>query len=321
MADLAQPELRTIKAIYRWYEDQERSWDNAGLPSSYMAHPCDRMHWYAFRWAAHAKPKEGRILRLFDTGKQEEDRIIEDLKRIGCEVSEVNPQTGKQWKFYLASGHVVVKPDGIVTNVPDAPNKPHMLECKTAKAKDYNAIVKHGLHKHKPDHYIQCQLQMHARGIDRCLYIIKNKDTEDLHGIRLHHDPDFCAEVLKRAEQIISTDWAPPKLHDDPEKKAAWQCRFCDFRGVCHDGDFSRVNCRTCLHAQVGPAGKWLCTKHGGIELDYRMQQDGCGDHLYLPDLVPGQQVDHDDKSVTYELANGGIFTDAGHSKQRKDAA
>ena len=320
MAELDQLELQTIRAIYRWYEDQQRSGDNAGLPSSYMAHPCDRMHWYAFRWAAYSRPKEGRILRLFKTGDIEEARIIEDLKNIGCEVSEINPATGKQWKFWLAKGHVVVKPDGILEGIPDAPRAKHTLECKTSRAKDYNAILKHGLKKHKLDHFIQCQLQMHATGINRSLYVIKNKDTEDLHGIRLHHDPAFCEEVLKRAEQIIHTDWAPPRLHDDPNKKSAFHCRFCDFLGVCHEGEFSRVNCRTCLHVEVRAGGKWHCSKHD-CELDYETQQNGCEDHLYLPDLVPGQQVDHDDKSVTYELATGGVFIDVGHDKKHRHTA
>lgn len=314
MAKLSRPRLKVIDAIYQRYEEQQRQGDNAGLPSSYMAHECDRFHWYAFRWAGEPQRKAGRILRLFETGRIEEDRIIADLKSIGCEVQEHNPETDRQWKRWLLHGHVVVKPDGLIRGVPDAPKKWHTLECKTAKATDYNAIVKHGLRAKKMDHFIQCQLQMHAFGVDRCLYIIKNKDTDELHGIRLHHDRAFCDQVLQRADKIISSDWAPPRLHDDPEAKAAWQCRFCDYKDICHGGKFARVNCRTCLHVKMVPGGKWVCTKHD-LNLSYDDQQAGCDDHLYLPDLVPGRQVDTDGQTVTYELPNGGKFTDDGRDK------
>lgn len=317
MTKLEAPHLLTIERIYQWYEKQESSRDNAGMPSSYMGHECDRFHWYAFRWAAHAAPKPGKLLRLFRTGQIEEERILEDLRNIGCEVTEGNPATGKQWKFWLCGGHVVVKPDGMVLGLPDSKDHWHTIELKTANNKNFNAIVKHGLRKAKYDHYIQCQLQMHASGCSRCLYIIKNKDTEELHGIRFHHDREFCETVLARARKIIETDWAPPKLHDDPDKKGAWQCRFCDFRGVCHEQAWARVNCRTCIHAKVGPAGKWLCGKHGDTELDYEKQQAGCDDHLYLPDLVPGEQVDCDPAGnrVVYTLSNGREYADEGRDK------
>jgi hypothetical protein len=47
-------------------------------------------------------------------------------------------------------------------------------------------------------------------------------------------------------------------------------------------------------------------------ELEYNEQQKGCPKHLYLPSLVPGEQIDANEKNrwVKYKLADGQIWVD-----------
>ena len=52
------------------------------LGCSLLGHPCERWLWLSFRWAVKEK-FQGRILRLFRRGNNEENIIISDLEAIG----------------------------------------------------------------------------------------------------------------------------------------------------------------------------------------------------------------------------------------------
>ena len=46
--------------------------------------------------------------------------------------------------------------------------------------------------------------------------------------------------------------------------------------------------------------------------LSRRDQDAGCAAHLYIPDLVPGEQVDAGEDWVGYRLADGTAWRDGG---------
>jgi hypothetical protein len=46
--------------------------------------------------------------------------------------------------------------------------------------------------------------------------------------------------------------------------------------------------------------------------LSRRDQEAGCAAHLYIPDLVPGEQVDAGEDWVGYRLADGTTWRDGG---------
>lgn len=63
------------------------------IGGSSLGHPCDRNNWYGFHWSSPPERFEARMLRLFDRGHREEERLIECLRLIGCEVEEHDPAT------------------------------------------------------------------------------------------------------------------------------------------------------------------------------------------------------------------------------------
>lgn len=281
---------------------------------------CDRALWYRLRWADANEPTDGRKARLFETGNREEARLVDELKAIGIEVWEVDPDSGKQWPLRGAGDHVRGKADGVVLGLPEAPKTPHLLEIKSHSAKNFATLVKKGVQEAYPKHYAQCQLGMHLLGLDRAIYIATCKDTDELHAQRLDCDIEFCLRALARAERVIGSDRAPAKLHDDPASKAAFACAFCPALAVCHgkqfppgDASVSPANCRTCLHAAPVAGGVWNCARFSKpLTLDE--QKQGCPAHLFLPDLVPGEQIDasEDDETVTYRLIDGRVWIDGG---------
>lgn len=278
-------------------------------PSS-LGKECERALWYSFRWVTPQTPHDGQLLRLFETGNIQEDRMLEDLRRIGCMVVEYDdPANKKQIGVTFADGHGYGFLDGEVTGLPEAPAAIHVVECKSHNTKNFAKVKAGGVEKIKPEHYAQTLIYMHLRNRKRGLYLIVNKDTDELHTERIEYDFKKAVALEKKAERIAFSPTPLPKLHEDPEKRAAWACRFCDHKSICHEGGGPESNCRTCVSSTPAAGGKWLCEFHGK-ELNREEQNAGCGQHLFIPDLVPGKQVDADvaEGWIEYAMPNGSTW-------------
>lgn len=309
MPDLPDPFPHTVDAIYRAIASRVRGGDSLGVPASSAVSECERATWYAFRWAAPREEITGQKERLFETGRREEERLLDNLEDAGVIVERTDPATGKQWRIELANGWLRGKMDARAYGVPEAPKTEHVVEVKSHKDKSFRELLKHappkgdGLLRAKQDHFAQCQFYMHASGIKRCLYLAVNKNDESLYAERLEYDAAFCIAIEARVARIVASDRAPSRLHDDPNTKAAFACQWCPALAICHEGAFARRNCRTCLSIEFRDGAVAHCTLHER-DLSYNDQQTGCGDHLYLPDLVPGEQIDAGDRWVKYILSN-----------------
>lgn len=309
MAELPAPTQPTIDAIYRAYEANADRSHRTYLGMSQMGNECDRALWMAFRWAHEPESLDGRKLRLFETGDREEARMLDDLELAGINVARFNPGTGQQWAVSALGGHFRGHMDGQVEGCLEAPKARHILEFKTHNEKSFKALVKDGVQKSKPGHYAQMQLYMHFSGIERAFYMAVNKNTDELYTERVRYDAQAAVVLVARAERIINSAEPPPRLHDDPSAKMAWVCNYCPAFDQCHAGAFALRNCRTCIHATPVDGG-WHCEKHGTI--DTETQRKGCSLHLYIPALVPGEQVDADIErgTVTYSMQDGAQWID-----------
>ncbi len=305
MVQLTPAATATEAAIYAAYQKKQRAFHSWGLSVSKLGEECDRALWYSFRHVYPPETKEGRMLRLFETGELEEIRLLDDLRAIGCMVS------GEQSRVSMCGGHVRGKIDAECEGLPEAPRTVHVVECKSHNAKNFKAVSTHGVEKGKFAHYEQTQLYMHLRGRDRALYLAACKDTDELHCERLEYNPLFCTGVEARAQRIIDAPRPPAKLHDDTASKAAFACKFCPAFEQCHHGTWPEHNCRTCLHSTPIEGAAWHCALHGR-QLERDETKAGCPQHLYIPDLVPGEQVDANPEhnTVTYTLPDGSTWLD-----------
>ena len=316
-------ESPTVAAIYEAYvvcdDDDERVY----LGASVIGEECARKLWYGFRWATEPEHFDGRMLRLFQTGHREESRMIDDLRRSGVEVWDVDPETGRQWDVSEVGGHFRGHLDGVALGVREAPKTAHLLECKTHNAKSFARLRAEGVRKAKPQHYAQMQVYMHLMSLKRALYLAHGKDDDMLHAERIEYDPVFAARLMALAHSIVTATTPPARLHDDPEARMAFACRYCQALAHCHHGAWARRNCRTCLYAtpMLDGDGRWLCERHDH-ELALEDQRAGCAQHLYIPALVPGEQIDADEArgTVTYEV-KGVAFVDGQTENPRQDEA
>jgi len=305
MVSLPTPSSPTVDAIYAAYEAAADHGYREHLGASLIGAGCERSIWYTFRWATRAR-HTGRLLRLFETGNLAEDRFVGDLRRIGVTVLDVDPSTGRQWKLRDASGHFGGSMDGVALGLLEAPRTWHVCEFKTHSAKSFAKLKANGVEASKPLHWAQMQAYMHLAGLDRAFYLAVCKDTDALYQERIPHDAEAGLRILAKAERIIGAARPPTRISDDP---AWWECRFCDHHAVCHGGAVPERHCRSCLHATPVADGAWHCARHENT-LSRRDQQAGCGAHLYIPDLVPGEQQDAGDDWVSYRLPDGSTWRD-----------
>lgn len=302
MAALPESQHTTSAAIVRWYESKPQE-HRPHMGASLIGHECERYVWLTWRWVL--KPEfKGRILRLFDTGKREEARLIEELRGIGATVWDTD-ENGEQWRVSACNGHFGGSLDGVAQGVPEAPKSTCVLEFKTHSDKSFMELVKNKVQAAKPQHYDQMQVYMGLMDIDRALYMGVNKNTDDVYCEWVHFDKDRFHVLKSRAQNLIESPNPPGKISEDP---AFYVCKMCSMWKHCHGGIAAETNCRTCCHATPVENAAWQC-QHLNTEIDIKLQRQGCTQHLLIPSLVPyGEPVDGGENWVAYKHRTTGVM-------------
>ncbi len=280
----------TIDAIYKHYKVKRKNEHRPHLGGSQIGNECSRALWYQFRHA-WSPTFDGRMLRLFETGDREEDRIVANLRAVGITVWDKDPETGKQIRFTECGGHFALSLDGVGQGFAES-SKPHTLEFKTMNDKNFKAMKNLGCKKSKPVYWAQCQIGMHLGDMDRCYFFAVNKNTDEMYGERIKRDRAVGNLLVSKAKNIIFSDTPPAKLNEDP---SYWQCRFCSYFAVCHGCKIPEVSCRTCSHVTPEQNGTWSCAKGKPAVT--------CDEHLFIPQIMPKDLVvtDAGDTFVEYE--------------------
>ena len=298
MTDATEADHKTAQKIYDWYESK-REEHREHLGASLIGHECDRFLWLTFRWAASPK-FGGRVLRLFGTGKREEQRVYEELRAIGVELHV--DQDGKQIECRDSRGHFGGSVDGIGRGFPEGPETWAVLEIKTANFSASKKLKDAGVEKAKPQHYAQMMIYMGMLKLDRALYLNVNKNTDDIYTEWVPFHEGTFNDLMRRAGRIIGATEPGPKVADSASKMP---CKFCDFAPFCHDTQTAEFNCRTCCHSTPRDGGKWQCHEHDK-ELSVEDQRKGCDSHLFIPALVHGTPVDGGVNFVEYFVESTG---------------
>lgn len=316
ISDVLPAESPTVRAIYDHYKKTGDAEQRRGyLGASQIGHECARYLWYSFHWCG-GENFEGRMYRLFERGDMEEYRMVADLRAIGCEVHDVNAETGQQFEVKALGGHFSGHMDGCAMGVPEAPKTWHVLEFKTHSAKSFAHLREHGVRASKKMHYDQMMVYMHLTGMTRALYLACNKDTDELYAERVRHDKQYANNIMAYAERIITASTLPAGVVGMPAEK--YLCGYCPFAELCKGGGAVAVpcgiNCRTCSSSTPvmdGDDGRWECSLWSNRRIFHNDQIRGCPWHVFHPHLVTyARGVDsgqNDDASIwiEYECPDG----------------
>lgn len=233
------------------------------LGASILGHDCQAKTWSAFRWLKFEE-FDGRMLRLFNRGHEEEKRFVRWLVGIGFEVRELDPTTQQQYRILGAKGHF----GGSLDCMMKAParygldvNLIWLGEFKTHSKKSYNDLKRKGVIRSKPIHYRQMCSYGRAYKFEWGLYCAVNKDDDELHFEIVKLDWLQADDLYRKAEGIVFSQTRPAKI---AQTESYLDCKMCEFSGICHKGEVPTKNCRSCRHAFATDNAEWFCEVHNG---------------------------------------------------------
>lgn len=262
---------KTQALIDKFIEQKQGDGFRKHLGASIIGRACARDAWYTWRWATRTSLR-ARILRLFDRGNREEERITKWLRQAGIHVVTIDPETGKQYRIEDFEGHFGGSLDASIFDAPDVPGLWILGEYKTHNDKSFKEVKRHGVKKAKPEHHIQMQIYMHYKKYPAALYFAVNKNDDEMYIELITYDAEVALKYIERAGRIIQSRTPPKRINESP----GWYvCQLCDHKGVCHNGDALALNCRTCIHSRPIEGAQWLCEKYNYILSD-KEQKSGC---------------------------------------------
>jgi hypothetical protein len=272
-----QPEQQIVNRIYAAIEKEKVNPDLylGRLGSSFIGEECVRQIWLEWRGFARGQ-FEGRMLRLFETGHLQEERIVADLRRAGFAVWDKR-EDGRQFEFVDRTGHFITKVDGVVKNVPES-DAPHLLEIKTHNRKSFDGLLKKGVQGAKPLHYAQVQISMALGGFTQALYVALCKDDEQFYVERVEENKAFQAKLQTKITKLVEAQLRPAGISDDA---SSFGCKFCSMKAVCTKEAPPLHHCRTCTMCSPGAEGKWVCNLNN-FTLTLDEQRQGCEHHEAL---------------------------------------
>ena len=335
MATLPEPIHSVAAKVYDYWLQRGDSEPVRGyLGASIIGGSCDRALWYGFRFCS-PRQFDGRIYRLFERGRNEEEIVFEELRAIGVDVRPFDAD-GKQWGISAVAGHFRGHLDAAVLGTPYSKTHWSVLEVKTHSTKSFDELVKAGVQVAKPEHFAQMQIYMGHTGMERAMYYAVCKNDDRIHTEWLHFDQTEFDKIMQRAERVITAAEPPIKLREDP---TYYICKMCDHAAVCHGTQAPEVSCRSCAHStpetdeKWNGAGVWTCscgTDKALVTLPIDHQRTGCDSHRYIPILLDkwaeymgtpdGENPEYRNKLTGKSFTNGDYSSQEIHACQDKRA-
>ena len=136
-------------------------------------------------------------------------------------------------------------------------------EYKTqGTGRKFDELKKEGCMLKKYQHFCQQCTYGYKLGLKYGIYMVVDKNNDDLHIEVVKLDDVLGTKMIAKAESIIFTQEAPPKVS---KSASYYECNYCDTRDVCWNNAPALVNCRSCFNASAVEEGNWYCKEHQSI--------------------------------------------------------
>lgn len=294
---------------------------NSDLPRPYLGmsqigDPCPRKLWYSFR---HAKvpSRSARLIKAAEDGNTGEALMIERLRMVdGVDLYTLDTDN-EQHQFSDFSGHFMGHPDGFIEGILQCPDEELIWEHKQVNQKKFDELIKciekygeeNALRSWDVTYYGQAVCMMYYGKTNRHYLTVSTPGGRDTISCITNKNHAYAAVLIERAESIIFTNQAPPRISDNPN----WfYCKhFCDFHDICHEKSIPQVNCRTCVYSTPQKDGGWKCEKMN--EPIEKVMMCGGEKHLYIPDMIGRVACSGKSDDGSYiEYADGRINREGG---------
>jgi len=270
--------------IYKAWEQAESKKDKRDyLGISECGHPCDKYVWLAYHVPELKELPGGRVLRMFDRGHREEEVIVNDLKSIGWNLDRV---LDNQMTVYACERYLKGHPDGVGRYE----EKVYLLEFKTAGDSSFKKLFKsRNILKWNRKYYTQVQIYMRCLGLKYCMFIVVNKNDDDMITIEVDFEDDYAEREIARVKRIVESSEAPEKCENE--------CYFCPFSELCDEETIPNLRtCKNCVNFTADD-GQIKCEKG-------RKPTKACEEHLFIPPLVSSKHEVDENGCVWHYLPN-----------------
>lgn len=294
------------------------------LGASEIGTECSRYLFYSFR---NACKKEFSIEKDPDGYQREIDRLktVEDghyqeeltKKRLrSLPYVELYDNDGtvdekgcpNQIGFQSLLGHFCGHCDGIVKGLLQSPKTWHVFEHKCRYEKFINQLIKIRSEKGEKltlldwsiEYYAQAQIYMHEFQLTRHWLVVCSPGGRMHESIRTEYKPTYAEMLIEKAKNIIFDNFSiPAKINN---KREFYQCNWCKFKGICHDGDIPDVHCKSCRYRDCIDGGKSTCLATDTI-IEDTLLNVGCPKHVFNPALLPNVKLlEHQSDGCLYQV-------------------
>lgn len=229
--------LSAIDALPPMQDEGERGY----LGASIIGEECQRKLWLQFHRYAEPEQFSPRMLRLFFRGQREEGMFEMYLRETGFNIIE-NCMSQARWKQGFFSG----APDGVL----ERDGVRYLPEYKTINDAGFKQLERGRIESLKPLHFAQIQVNGAEFKCDYGLYLVVNKNTDELFCDVFPIELEKAQKYRDKAEYITLADKPPDRIASKPTD---FRCKTCHYKPQCWGYEKPRVNCRNCTSATKHP--------------------------------------------------------------------
>ena len=226
------------------------------IGASGIGDPCDAYQALSLRGFPSEKP-EPKLMRIFRDGHRIESVVIADMRAGGISVEEINPATGKQWRYTAFGGLMSASLDGIVT----IGGERMTLEIKSMNRAMFTKFKNSGLHV-SHQHYVWQMIaglglaRSCGESFERGMMVAYCKDTSEYHTEIIDFNNKVYGAMVDRVQLIISGN-SSKRISTYAN---AYTCKSCFKKTACWEpSTLENLGCKQCAHAYVNEDNEWNC--------------------------------------------------------------
>jgi CRISPR/Cas system-associated exonuclease Cas4 (RecB family) len=192
------------------------------LGASILGTECARQLWYTkFDSKNIDNPN---VLMKFAVGTALEPIIVEFFNKAGYQLF----CTGEN-QIRFEDGEIAGSGDGVIKGIEGDEETPYLLEIKTANSFYFKQFVKDGISANEK-YKGQVNIYMKEFKLKKCLFVVMNKDTQELHMEIVQYDEYEAVRLLERGKHILTMSEPPERQYP---KSNYFKCKFCGWNKTC----------------------------------------------------------------------------------------
>lgn len=259
---------------------------------SQIGHECPRKIWLDYRNVStrNITPQQRRI---FESGHQYEARIVQYLEKIPG-------VTIKEQQKVVKSGVLKGKADVII----EVGGEEIIVEIKTMNNNSFSQLKRlqdshpdDFLKRYNRSYYFQILIYMYLLNLTKCLYIVVNKNTDELHLFTLDRIPAYIEYTVETVKQALEKKEMPQGVSQNP---AFFVCKMCTHYKFCHGEQVAQPTCRSCTHFSLDNQTPACSYYKRPIPLDYqtKIQNKECPTFSLLAQLRKSKEMGDVEKQL-----------------------